>query len=132
MKKIKLEELSNIVFLKENDSPIAGFTTKKLIDDFGSEYELIDAEEEYFYIERMLDHSIYISKTCLFNTLLSKQIAMIESNEIYEHGYPESRLLPSDFYESCQTGLISLTQEEFSNKIEDVLHEHMSQVDFHY
>ena len=130
MKKIKLEELNNIMLLKENDSPIIGFTTKKLIDDFGSEYELIEAEEEYFYVEKMLDRNIYMNKTCLLNTLLSKQISMIENNEIYEHGYPESRLIPSNFYESCQSDFISSVQEEFSEKIEEILYDHMSQIDF--
>lgn len=130
MKKIKLEELNNVVLLKENHSPIIGFTTKKLIDDFGSEYELIEAEEEYFYVEQMLDRSIYMNKTWLFTTLLSKQISMIENNEIYENGYPESRLIPSNFYESRQSEFISLVQEEFSEKIEEILSDHMSQICF--
>lgn len=121
MGKIKVDKMVNIMLLEEKEDIIVAFTTNKLVDVFGKEYELVKDEEEYFKMDKIFDRNIYISKTCLLETLLSKEISAIEGNEIYEHGYPESRLIPSNFHEECQSRFLENVKEEFSKEIEEIL-----------
>ena len=121
VKKIKVDEIKNIMLIEETEDLITVFTTNKLVDDFGKEYELIKDDEEFFKIDKIFNMNIYISKTRLLETLLTKEIKAIEGNEIYEHGYPESRLIPSNFYEECQSSFVENVKEKFSEETEEIL-----------
>lgn len=45
----------------------------------------------------------------------------ISNNEIYEHGYPESRLIPSDFKETCEDEWIRSVNDEVNIVVEEYL-----------
>jgi len=45
----------------------------------------------------------------------------IENREIYEHGYPEGRLIPAGFWEDCQDGHKELVVEAVSEIVRDYL-----------
>ena len=92
---------------------------KKDIND--TEYELKNNEDKYYYLDKLGDNSIFVSESYLLDALLSDYIKNIESNDIYEHGYPESRLVPSNHYESCQESYLEYVLNEVSEKVSNVI-----------
>ena len=54
-------------------------------------------------------------------TLLERATENIENKEIYEHGYPEARLIPSDFYEQCE----KMHKEFFIEEISGIVGEYL-------
>lgn len=54
-------------------------------------------------------------------TLLERATYNIENKEIYEHGYPEGRLIPSDFFETCEREHLNHFKDEISEIVEDYL-----------
>ena len=126
MEKVKLEELKNILLASKEIAckRFIGFVTSEHFDIFNTKYELEKSKEEYFYLTDILDKKMFVSKTFLLETLLTKEADMILNNEIYEHGYPEARLIPSDFYEKCQEDFVQNTIQEIGEEIENLLNEY--------
>jgi len=54
-------------------------------------------------------------------TLLERATENIENKEIYEHGYPEARLIPSDFYKKCEENHKEFFIEEIKEIVEEYL-----------
>lgn len=55
--------------------------------------------------------------------ILQDAIEDIESGNIYEHGYPESRLIPSNYYELCEETFIDNVICDISEETSKVLRE---------
>jgi len=125
MRKIKLESLQEIVFLNESHDKFVGYTTNKHKDIFNKPYELAGIEEYYYFVTTIADSYMYVNRTKLFEILPTKEIDMINSNEIYEHGYPESRLIPSNHYTECQDMFIESVQNDISEIINEILRENI-------
>jgi len=119
--RIKLDELKDIVFLNCKEEIFTGYTTKLVKDIYNNDYEILGTEEKYIYLYETLGTKTYISETLLLETLLTKEIAMIDDSTIYEHGYPESRLIPSNHWAKCQEGFLENVIEDISDKIREIL-----------
>lgn len=61
----------------------------------------------------------------LLEKLLEKEISLLENKDIYDNGYPESRLIPSNFFENCEDTFIEETKEEICELIEEILREYI-------
>ena len=59
----------------------------------------------------------------LLKELLCDEIESIRSGEIYEHGYPESRLIPQDHYKLCEKSFIENVVYDISEEISSLLKE---------
>ena len=119
--RIKLDELKGIVFLNCKEKIFTGYTTKLVKDIYNNDYEILGTEEKYIYLHETLGTEAYISETLLLEILLTKEIGMIDDGTIYEHGYPESRLIPSNHYTECQEGFLDSVTEDISGKIRKIL-----------
>lgn len=53
--------------------------------------------------------------------ILKNATEAIENNEIYEHGYPEARLIPANHIENCQDEFKAFVVEDISEIIEEYL-----------
>ena len=53
--------------------------------------------------------------------ILKNATEAIENNEIYEHGYPEARLIPMNHVEICQDAIKELVVNAISEIIEEYL-----------
>ena len=123
--RIKLKELKNIVFVDFKENEFTGFTVETKYDINGTEYEILTEEVNYIYAFELLDNKVYIDENYLLDVLLTKHIKPLENKEIYEHGYPESRLIPANFYEDCQDNYIETVKNEFCDRIENILRDYM-------
>ena len=122
MERVKLDRLKNIIIRDTgNSNCFIGFNVIKKKDINDTEYELKNNEDKYYYLDKLGDNSIFVSESYLLDALLSDYIKNIESNDIYEHGYPESRLVPSNHYESCQESYLEYVLNEVSEKVSNVI-----------
>lgn len=55
--------------------------------------------------------------------MLHDAIEDIRSGNIYEHGYPESRLIPSNFYELCEDAFIDKVVCDIAEETSKILRE---------
>lgn len=125
MNRIILDKLNDIVFKNNCDLDIfLGTTVTKHKDIKGVEYELKENEDKYYRLGTFEDSSVFISENRLLHTLLNEYIHEIESGRIYEHGYPESRLIPSNHHESCQEEYKEYILSEISKKTTIILDEY--------
>ncbi len=62
-------------------------------------------------------------KIKLLEQILSKEIDMVANREIYDHGYPEARLIPSNFYDDSLDIFAKEIKEEINDLIDDILHD---------
>ena len=124
MKKIKLSKLNDIVIKEIDEDYFIGFSVTKHTDVNGITYELKDMEEKYYFLTKFGENKIFISETHLLYTLLGEYINNIESNDIYAHGYPESRLIPSNHHEECQKYYLEQIQEDITEKVSDIINQY--------
>lgn len=125
IKKVILDKLDDII-VKNNCElkSFIGFDVIKNRDVHGVEYELKNDEQKYYLIEKIGDISIFISEDRLLNTLLNDYIDDIESGDIYAHGYPESRLIPSNHHEDCQKYFIDEVEAYITTKVRDIIEQY--------
>lgn len=125
IKKVILDKLDDII-VKNNCElkSFIGFDVIKNRDVHGVEYELKNDEQKYYLIEKIGDISIFISEDRLLNTLLSDYIDDVESRNIYDHGYPESRLIPSNHHEDCQKYFLEGVIGDITEKITDIIEQY--------
>lgn len=121
MRYVKLEDLNDYVSINETKGDnFIGYTTETNRDINGKEYELEVDREKYCYLGNQLGNYIFISQTRLIESLLQDDIDAVDSGKIYEHGYPESRLVPVDHTESCEEVLKNNIMEEFETKVDNI------------
>lgn len=124
MNRVKLSELEDVIFqcgkiTKEHF--IVGYTTQTKLSIDNKKFEVLGFEKNYVKVVEMGNNAIYISEEKLVELFLVKYIKSIQDGSIYEHGYPESRLIPSDFKEKCEEGLFNEIMEEFKDIAKDIL-----------
>lgn len=103
------------------DISFIGYTTVKKTDVNGKEYELLDKEMKYIYFDNIFGNNLFVSEDFLLYTLTQEYIGNIEDGSIYEHGYPESRLIPSTHEKDCQDALIDEVMITLESKIIAIL-----------
>lgn len=122
MKTVILNKLNNIVVRNDCDmSSFKGVKVAKHRDIHGNEYELKADEEKYCLVQTIGDISIFASEEYLLSVLLRDSIEDVESGVIYDHGYPEGRLIPSNHHEMCQEEFLMHVKDDFNEKIENVI-----------
>ena len=121
MKKIKLEELNDIIISNIDVGYFAGYNVTEHKDVNGLKYELKDEEEQYYFLGKFHDSKVFVSESHLLHMLLGEYIDDIESRDIYAHGYPEGRLIPSDHHEKCQEYFLEKIQEEIAEKVDNAV-----------
>jgi len=126
-KSIKLDKLNDIVALDNciNFSFI-GFDTIKNKDINGDTYEMKNIEQKYYFLDKFGDSCIYIAEDRLFDMILGDYIQEVVSNKIYEHGYPESRLIPASHMEDCEECFLDQIYEEIDVKIKNIMDQYFS------
>lgn len=67
-----------------------------------------------------MDNILTVTLEDIKRILMSASEA-IASGEIYEHGYPESRLIPPNFYEDCEDGCIGYVNDDISVIVDEYL-----------
>ena len=126
MNKIQLENLKNIIIL-ENEieaNSFIGFEVEHKQDFKGNKYEILKSEEIYYSLGIILGNKVYAREDYLLEVLLTNEINAIADKDIYQHGYPESRLIPSDFYETCNESLLEEAKDRMNEQIENILNDY--------
>lgn len=67
---------------------------------------------------------VLVSEESLLHSLLRSYIESIQSGEIYDHGYPERRLIPSDHVEQCQESFLETVIEDITDKVSNIIREY--------
>lgn len=125
MKRIKLNKLNDIIVSDTYEpNSFIGFDVIKNKDINGVEYELKNNEEKYYFFNKFGSSLIFISESHLLNVLLGEYIDDIESGNIYDHGYPESRLIPSNHHEKCQEYCLEHILGDISDKVKNIISEY--------
>lgn len=119
--KIELKTIDNFVFNDTKELQFTGVTKSTHKDCDGNEYKLESDSEKYLFLTTIFGRKMFISETCLLETLLSQELKDIEDGSIYDHGYPESRLIPADHEKRCQESLIESIEGGLCAKIYDVV-----------
>ena len=125
MRKIKLNELKDKMILDITDKTFSGYTTTTHTDINGLKYEKLEHEVKYIYLTDILDSRLYVTQSFLLDIMLEEYIEPIKNKEIYEHGYPEGRLTPSDHCEKCEDSYIEAIINDFKEKIEEILRDYI-------
>ena len=122
MKRVVLDELNDFIFRNNSDLQcFMGYTVVANVDIHGNKYELKDGEEKYYLLTKIEGTSVFVSEARLLHTLLREYIKDIESGRIYDHGYPESRLIPANHSESCEESIRDYASSNVSEKVEAIL-----------
>lgn len=123
--KILLEKLDDIIIKNDCEfKSFIGYNVTNHKDVNGIKYQLKKDEEKYYPIKKIDNMTIFVSESHLLNTLLNDYIDEIESESIYEHGYPESRLIPTNFREDCQESHLAHITDIITDKVSGVITEY--------
>ena len=127
MKRVKLEKLNDIISTNTDDlSSFIGFDVIRNTDINNVEYELKGDEDKYHFLCKFGDNAVFVSESHLLQTLLGEYIDDIESGDIYSHGYPESRLIPSDHNERCQESCLEQILVDITEKVSDIIEQYFN------
>ena len=124
MKRIKLEELNDIIINNIDVDYFVGYNVTEHKDVNGLKYELKNMEEKYYFLDKFHGNKIFVSESHLLHVLLGEYIDDIESGSIYDHGYPESRLIPSNHQERCQEDFLEAVVDTVTEKVECLLRQY--------
>lgn len=123
--KVELKSFENIIMTDFKEPFLIGFTAETFFDFEGNSYRLEKGSERYVYLFEIFGKHMYVLEDYLLDALLSEEIQTLKSGEIYEHGYPESRLIPKNHYEDCNDYFLDNVRDSFNEKIDRVLREYM-------
>lgn len=122
MKRVHLDELEDVMLLNDcTDSVVIGYTTELKKDINGDEFEVLDDKDVYYKAVDILGSTMYMSQDKLFNVLVQGAEHDFYSDDIYAHGYPESRLVPSDHAEKSEESFLEMHLEMFREKLHDII-----------
>ncbi len=125
MEKIKLDKLNDIIVNSlYGINSFIGYTVTKHLDVNQTKYELKDKEKKYCYLTSFDDYNIFVSEDLLLRALLDDYIELAKSGEIYAHGYPESRLIPSNHTETCQSEFLDSINNDILDKVSNIISEY--------
>ena len=124
MVNIQLDELNEFILSKCKEDSFNGFTTVSKIDINNNTYELKNDEQKYIFLVEILGNRIFASEDCMLECLLKDHINAIENREIYEHGYPEARLIPHNHTQDCEEESFNFITGEFNDKIKNILNQY--------
>ena len=127
MVNIKLEELNEFILSKCEEDSFNGFTTVRKTDINNNKYELKDDEQKYIFLVEILGNRIFASEDYMLECLLKDHIGAIENLEIYEHGYPEGRLIPHNHTQNCEEETFEFITGEFNDKIKNILNQYFAE-----
>jgi len=60
-------------------------------------------------------------KESLLILYLKDSFVKIENKEMFEHGYPESRLIPSNFYEDCKNDFAESVADKVYEEVKEII-----------
>ena len=129
MKKIILKEFYDFLYRYTINEDFVGVKVLDKVDMLGNEYVEPVQECNYVFLGDITDKNddgfnLFITEHKLIEVLLKKYIKEIEDGSIYEHGYPESRLIPSSHYEDCNEEYSKIVKEEICELVDNVLSEY--------
>ena len=124
MENVKLDELNEFVLSKCKEDSFNGFTTVSKTDINNNKYEIKDDEQKYIFLVEILGNRIFASEDYMLECLLKDHINDIKDRSIYEHGYPEARLIPSNHTEECEKCTFEFITEIFNDKIKNILNQY--------
>ena len=124
MLNMKVDKLNNFIINDCKENCFLGMTTIKKKDFWGNDYEIKSQEQKYVFMFEFMENRFFASEDFLIESLLEKYIKHIENGDIYEHGYPESRLIPQNHTEECEKSVYEEVVEEFNDKIKDILNQY--------
>ena len=121
MNKVCFKKLKDFIVGDYDIEGFIGYETELKTDFLGNKYHTLTREEKYLYVGNFFNNNVFISERRLLEILTSEHISKILSSEIYEHGYPESRLVPITHKEDCERCFIDFVQDDIGKKIQDIL-----------
>ena len=129
MKKIILKEFYDFLYRCNINEDFVGVKVLDKVDMLGNKYVEPVQECNYVFLGDITDKNddgvnLFITEHKLIEVLLKKYIKEIEDGSIYEHGYPEGRLIPSSHYEDCNEGYRTIVKDEICELVDNVLSEY--------
>lgn len=115
MKRVNLIQLNDIYMTTDLDVLVfMGYTVRKETDIEGEPRSFLKDEEKYYKLTSIHGSNMYVRQGKLTEMLLSEAESKAVSKVICAHGYPESKLIPSDHGEKREDAFIEHYLEEFS------------------
>lgn len=124
MSKIKVTDFPNNYLSELTENEITLYSVIKKKDINGVEYEILDKEFKYCNVTKVFGKTLYMSKEYLLEVVLAKDLEPLINKEIFEHGYPEGRLVPSNHYESCIEYFTDEIKETFNDMIDNLINDY--------
>lgn len=59
----------------------------------------------------------------LLEEAIEEELKPLVNKEIFEHGYPEARMIPSDHYEKCLEEFKEELKEKVNDAIDNIVHD---------
>ena len=122
--RIKVEKLPNEYLSELTESEITLYTTVENTDINGIKFETLGTECKYCNVTNILGQTLYMSKEYLLDVLLSKDLEPLINKSIFNHGYPEGRLTPSNHYEECLEHFSEEIKEEFNDMLDNIINDY--------
>lgn len=122
---VELKSFENTIITDSRAPFFVGFISETYFDFEGNLYKIKKESKKYLYIFEIFGKHMYVLEDYLIDTLLSEEIQTLKSGEIYEHGYPEGRLIPQNHYEDCNDCFLDSVKESFNEKIDRILRDYM-------
>lgn len=121
LSKRKMKNLDDVILLTDmKEKVFEGYTTYEKADLEGKNRTFKDETLKYYLVTSILDGNLYISKDKL-GDVITGEAQMDGADGIYEHGYPEERLVPSNHKEESEEKFFNHYIEEFEDLIKDNL-----------
>jgi hypothetical protein len=130
MTKVKVKEFTREYLSEINEPQIALYTVQEHKDIEGVKYTTLKEQRTYCKVCSMFGVFLYVEKRSLLRAVIEKDLEPLIDNSIYEHGYPESRLIPSDHYSNCLTVFTEDLTENIKDMIVDIIHDHTGDFDY--
>lgn len=120
MKKLRLSKFEPMIQAQCSGSIILGYISEIGVDMHGVKYEIMRDSRKYINLPEELDNW-YLSEDLILEMLMASKIRTITDGAIFEHGYPEARLIPSNHYRECVDSFIADVKESLNKDVERIL-----------
>lgn len=107
LKRIEMEDglKGEVLMTGVADDVFLGYTTELKTNINGDSHKFQVDEANYYKIFNVLEGSIFMNQEKLVDILVKLPELDYSSGDIYSHGYPEARLVPSNHESDCEEAL---------------------------
>lgn len=117
MKSIKVLKINTTMIFPLKEKVLRVYTVIKKVDHEGTQYEKIKEEAILCRVCDVLESGLYVTRLQLIESFLHEELEDLKSGVVFEHGYPEERLVPRNHKEEC----LEIFREDALLSIEKVM-----------